>query len=61
MKRRTLLKTSLGASLAIILGQHAGAKDMDTVTQESFDTVMAFMGAMGLNGFAPFSVLSGPT
>jgi len=47
MKRRTLLKTSLGASLAIILGQHAEAKDMDTVTQESFDTVMAFMGAMG--------------
>jgi ketosteroid isomerase-like protein len=47
MNRRTLLTTSLGASLAIILGQHAGAQEMDETTQASFDTVMAFMGAMG--------------
>jgi hypothetical protein len=47
MNRRTLLKTSLGASLAIILAQHAGAQDMTQNTQDSFDTVMAFMGAMG--------------
>ncbi|WP_245838234.1 nuclear transport factor 2 family protein [Tropicimonas sediminicola] len=47
MNRRTLLKTSLGASLAIILGQQAGAQEMDEQTQASFDTVMAFMGAMG--------------
>lgn len=47
MNRRTLLKTSLGASLAIILAQGAGAQDMDEQTQASFDTVMAFMGAMG--------------
>ena len=47
MNRRTLLKTSLGASLAIILAQHAGAQDMEEQTQASFDTVMAFMGAMG--------------
>ncbi|MDB6177302.1 nuclear transport factor 2 family protein [Paracoccus sp. Z330] len=47
MKRRTLLKTSLGTSLAIILGQHAGAQEMDDTAQGSLDTVMAFMGAMG--------------
>lgn len=47
MHRRTLLKTSLGATLAMILGTQAGAQDMDETTQESFDTVMAFLGAMG--------------
>ncbi|WP_323771707.1 nuclear transport factor 2 family protein [Antarctobacter sp.] len=47
MNRRTLLTTSLGATLAIILGTQAGAQDMDDQTQASFDTVMAFMGAMG--------------
>ncbi|CUH88873.1 Ketosteroid isomerase-related protein [Phaeobacter sp. CECT 5382] len=47
MNRRTLLKTSLGATLAIIVGQHAGAQTMDEQTKASFDTVMAFMGAMG--------------
>lgn len=47
MNRRTLLTTSLGATLAIILGTHAGAHNMDEQTQASFDTVMAFMGAMG--------------
>ena len=49
MHRRTLMKTTLGASLALILGQTLGAKDMDMEkeTKASFDTVMAFMGAMG--------------
>ncbi|MGR3513197.1 MAG: nuclear transport factor 2 family protein [Paracoccaceae bacterium] len=47
MQRRTLLKTSLGTALAIILGTHAGAQTMDETSQASFDTVMAFMGAMG--------------
>ncbi|MDO6456314.1 nuclear transport factor 2 family protein [Celeribacter halophilus] len=47
MNRRTLLTTSLGASLAIILGTQVGAQTMDEQTQASFDTVMAFMGAMG--------------
>lgn len=47
MNRRSVLKTSLGASLAIILGQHAGAQEMDDQTKVSFETVMAFMGAMG--------------
>ncbi|MEM9780570.1 MAG: nuclear transport factor 2 family protein [Pseudomonadota bacterium] len=47
MHRRTLLKTSLGATLATVLAQHAGAQDMDETTQATFDTVMSFMGAMG--------------
>lgn len=47
MHRRTLLKTSLGAVLALTLAQHAGAQEMDETSKATFDTVMAFMGAMG--------------
>lgn len=47
MNRRSLIQTTLGASLAIILGTQAKAQNMDEQTQASFDTVMAFMGAMG--------------
>lgn len=47
MDRRTILKTTLGAALALVLAQKAGAQTMDDATQASFDTVMAFMGAMG--------------
>ncbi|MEM8979767.1 MAG: nuclear transport factor 2 family protein [Pseudomonadota bacterium] len=47
MHRRTLLASSVGAALALILAKHAGAQDMDATSQTSFDTVMAFMGAMG--------------
>ena len=47
MNRRTLLKTTLASALATILAQHAGAQTMDDTSQASFDTVMAFMGAMG--------------
>ncbi len=47
MHRRTLIKTSLGAALALTLSRHAGAQDMDETSKASLDTVMAFMGAMG--------------
>ena len=57
MQRRTLLKTSLGATLATILGTQAGAQDMDETTQASFDTVMAFMGAMGSGDMEQMSAL----
>ena len=57
MNRRTLLKTSLGASLAILLGQHAGAQDINDQTQSSFDTIMAFMGAMGSGDMEKMSAL----
>lgn len=46
MERRTFIKTSIGAALVSILAAHARAQDMDTQSQASFDTVMAFMAAM---------------
>ena len=47
MDRRTVLKTSLGAALALSLHQTAGAAEMDAESQKTFDTVMSFMEAMG--------------
>ncbi|MEM0977203.1 MAG: nuclear transport factor 2 family protein [Pseudomonadota bacterium] len=47
MQRRTLLKTTLASLLATTLSTHAGAQEMDATSQASFDTVMAFMDAMG--------------
>ncbi|MEL6434209.1 MAG: nuclear transport factor 2 family protein [Pseudomonadota bacterium] len=47
MDRRTILKTTVASALLAMLGTHAGAQDMDAKSQASFDTVMAFMGAMG--------------
>lgn len=47
MKRRTVLKTSLGASLALFFSQSVRAKDMDDTSKASLDTAMAFMDAMG--------------
>lgn len=47
MNRRTLMATSLGAALAISLGTKAGAQAMNETSQQTFDTVMGFMGAMG--------------
>lgn len=57
MQRRTLLTRSIGATLALILTQHAGATPMDKTTQTSFDTVMAFMGAMGKGDMKAMSAL----
>ncbi|WP_018689317.1 nuclear transport factor 2 family protein [Ahrensia kielensis] len=57
MNRRTLLKTSLGTTLAIIVGTKAGAQNMDATAQASFDTVMAFMGAMGSGDMEKMSAL----
>lgn len=47
MNRRTAMKTSLAAALAIILSNQAGAQETDKISKATFDTVMAFMGAMG--------------
>ena len=52
MQRRTFLTVTVASALASILAQHAGAQDMDDTTQASFDTVMAFMGAMGAGDMA---------
>ncbi|MEM1374827.1 MAG: nuclear transport factor 2 family protein [Pseudomonadota bacterium] len=37
----------MAASLAALLASKLGAQNMDDTSQASFDTVMAFMGAMG--------------
>lgn len=47
MHRRTLIKSSVAAMLAATLTTQLGAQEMDADTQASFDTVMAFMNAMG--------------
>jgi ketosteroid isomerase-like protein len=47
MQRRTVLKSTIGAALALMLANPAGAQDMDDTSQATHDIVMAFMGAMG--------------
>lgn len=47
MQRRTILKTTIGAALALVLASKAGAKDMDETSQASLEVVMGLMGAMG--------------
>ncbi|MEL6170971.1 MAG: nuclear transport factor 2 family protein [Pseudomonadota bacterium] len=44
MKRRALFAA---AAIALAFGNHASAQEMDATSQATFDTVMAFMGAMG--------------
>ncbi|MEM9130200.1 MAG: nuclear transport factor 2 family protein, partial [Pseudomonadota bacterium] len=44
MKRRALFAA---AAIALAFGNHASAPEMDATSQATFDTVMAFMGAMG--------------
>ncbi|MEL7275831.1 MAG: nuclear transport factor 2 family protein [Pseudomonadota bacterium] len=57
MQRRTLLTTSLAAAAALALSQPAGAQEMDDQSQASFDTVMAFMTALGAGDMDSLSVL----
>jgi len=47
MKRWTLVKSVVGAILAITISANTHASEMDATSQASFDTVMAFMGAVG--------------
>ncbi|MCX7565843.1 hypothetical protein OS189_05765 [Sulfitobacter sp. F26169L] len=48
--------TSLDALLAPILGTNVGKQDMDEVTQASFATVMAFMGAWAAEIWKPWTI-----
>ncbi|MEO0343169.1 MAG: nuclear transport factor 2 family protein [Pseudomonadota bacterium] len=57
MDRRTAMTTTIGAALAMILANKAGAQNMDEASQKSFDTVMAFMGAMGGGDMEAMSTL----
>ncbi|WP_172839408.1 nuclear transport factor 2 family protein [Tateyamaria omphalii] len=57
MDRRTVIKTTLAGALAASLATRASAQDMDATSQASFDTVMAFMGAMGSGDMEQMSAL----
>ncbi|WP_299587507.1 nuclear transport factor 2 family protein [uncultured Tateyamaria sp.] len=47
MQRRTVLKTSIGAALALAIASKAGAQGVDETSQATLDVVMALMAAMG--------------
>ena len=57
MQRRPLLTTTLASALAAVLARRTGAQTMDETSQASFDTVMAFMGAMGSGDMAQIDAL----
>lgn len=57
MNRRALMKASLGTALAVMVAKKASAGDMDKESQATFDTVMAFMGAMGAGKMEDMSAL----
>jgi len=47
MDLRAIMKSTLAGAFLAGVATFAGAQEMDTTSQTSFDTVMAFMGAMG--------------
>lgn len=47
MKRRTIGKIIFAAVMAVSMNAKTQASEMDATSQASFDTVMAFMGAVG--------------
>ena len=47
MHRRTLLAAAVSTPVALVTAGAASAQAMDATSQATFDTVMAFMGAMG--------------
>ena len=47
MHRRTLLAAAVSTPVALVTAGAASAQTMDATSQATFDTVMAFMGAMG--------------
>ena len=57
MHRRTILTSTVSGALIAMLASQAGAQDMDATSQASFDTVMAFMGAMGSGDMAAMDTL----
>ena len=57
MHRRTILTSTVSGALFATLASQVGAQDMDATSQASFDTVMAFMGAMGSGDMAAMDTL----
>ena len=52
MKRFSFLKNILGAVMALSISLNAGAAEMDSESQATFDTVMTFMNAVGTGDMA---------
>lgn len=48
MNRRALFTAAIGGAITLAAGTTSLASTMDTESQATFDTVMAFMGAMGV-------------
>jgi len=57
LKRRIMVKTLVSTALALTLCVNAQAADMDATSQATFDTVMAFMGAVGSGDMETVSAL----
>ncbi|MGX9356811.1 nuclear transport factor 2 family protein [Roseobacteraceae bacterium S113] len=57
MQRRTFVTATMATALVSLMAKHAGAQTMDPTSQASFDTVMAFMAAMGAGDMAAMSEL----
>ncbi len=57
MHRRTVLAAPMAAALSLALAKKVTAQTMDAESQASFDTVMAFMGAMGSGDMEAMSAL----
>ncbi|MEL7343972.1 MAG: nuclear transport factor 2 family protein [Pseudomonadota bacterium] len=57
MLRKTLIATLIATTLSLSTFTSADAQNMDTTSQSSFDTVMAFMGAMGSGDMAAMDAL----
>ena len=52
MRHSSLLKILIGAVIALSINLHAVAAEMDAESQATFDTVMAFMNAVGTGDMA---------
>lgn len=57
MKKNTLLNSLLGAVLSLAVSLQTAAADLDSQSQASLDTVMAFMEAMGAGDMEKMSAL----
>ena len=57
MHRRAMLTGAVGGTLGLATVQTASSQTMDATSQATFDTVMAFMGAMGSGDMDAMSAL----
>ena len=57
MNKMKLVNSLMGAVFALVFSVNASAAQMDAESQATFDTVMAFMGAMGKGDMEQMSAL----